>query len=177
MKLTIQSLTISIICLTVQFSFGQTTSTPEKMKKPYIVWVQSIDKTSTIKGYLSEVGDTLVVAPLKMNQTDKQISLNNVNYLEFRRKGKKKKGILIGGAIGLGLGALVGLVTYQPCSGSFCLDFGIGMNALGGGILGVIPGGIIGGMIGGKKITIPIQGSKKSIQTQKEELLKYKFGG
>ena len=177
MKKAIQLLIICMFCLTVQFSFGQTTSFQEKNKKTYIVWVKPIDETLTIKGYLSQVGDTLVVTSMKMNQTDKRIKLDDVNYLEFRRKGKKRKGILIGGAAGFGLGAAIGLITYSPCSsGSFCIDLGPGVNALGGGILGLIPGLLIGGLKGSEKIRVPIQGSRKSIQTQKKELLKYKFG-
>lgn len=179
MKQTIQFLTTCILCLSVQFSFGQTTNTPEKKKKTYIVWVKPIDNTSTIKGYLSEVGDMLVVTPIKKNQTDHRIKLDQVNYLKFRKKGKIGKGLLIGGISGLGIGALVGLATHKSSSSSdsFSINLGPEFSVLGGGIVGAISGLIIGRIVGGKKITIPIQGSKKSIQAQKEELLKYKFGG
>jgi hypothetical protein len=184
MKLTIRLLTISIFLLSVQFSFGQVISSNEKKKKSYIVYVKPLYNAPAFKGYLSEIGDTLVIVPLKLNNPIKKIRLDKVNYLEFKEKGKTGRGILLGGLAGFGLGAIIGYATYKPnpcptsSSGfSICIDLGPGANAMGGGILGIIPGLLIGGIVGSKKIQVPIQGSKKSIQAQKEEIQKYKFGG
>ena len=176
MKQTILLLTISVLCLTAQFSFGQITSTKEKTKKPYIVWVTPIDKTPTIIGYLSGVGDTLVVTDIHMNQTEKRIRLDNVRYLEYYRKGMKGESIVVGSVLGFVVGAIVGLNSYEPCTPQgWCIDFGPGGTALAGGILGSLPGLTIGWAVGGKKKLI-IQGSTNSIKAQKKKLLKYKFG-
>lgn len=173
MKTTIKSLTISIFLLSIQISFGQVTSSNEKPKKAYMVYVQPLYNAPTFKGYLSEIGDTLVIVPLNVNKPIKKIRLDKVNYLNFKDKGKVGRGIGLGGLMGFGLGALVGYGTTP----SDPFYFGPRANALPGGILGLIPGLLIGGKVGSKKIQVPIQGSKKSIQAQKEELQKYKYGG
>ena len=173
MKHHLRLLTISIFLFSVQFSFGQVTSSNEKKKKPYIVWVKLLDNTPTFKGYLSEVGDTLVIISLKVNTLTRKIRLDNVNYLKFNEKGNAGRSASLGGVVGFGFGALVGYVT-TPSDSSY---FGPGANAIAGGLLGIIPGLLIGGIIGSKKIQVPIQGSNKSVQAQKEELRKYKFGG
>lgn len=174
----IRLLTISIFFLTIQSSFGQITSTYKKMKKPYIVWVKPIDNTSTIKGYLNEVSDTLVIKSLLKHKAKTYIGLNNIEYLKYRRKGKTGQSIAIGGLAGFAVGAIIYMsVLYEPCStkSSFCFFSDSGVVILSGGTLGIIPGLIIGGIVGGrKKIIIP--GSSKSIKAQKEKLNKIKMG-
>ena len=133
-----------------------------------------MNNTSTFKEYPSAT-DSLKEVSFIMKQSIKIIRLENVNYLKFQKKGKKGKSTLIGGAVGFGLGGLIGLITYSPCSssGGFCVDLGPGASALGGGILGLIPGLIIGRIVGGK--TKSTQGRSNGIQFQKQELGKNKF--
>jgi len=183
MKQTIKFVMLVVLCLTVNFSFSQATSTQEKKEKPYRAWVKPIDELYMLKGYLSEVGDTLIVMHHLENeiyqtyQTYRQIRLDKVDYLKFRRKGEMGKSAAIGGAVGLLIGATVGLLAHEPCPprSGFCLDLGPGVSTLSGGVLGMIPGLIIGGIAGGTRIKIPIKGSNKSIEAQKKELLKYEI--
>ena len=176
MKKTIQFfLTISIFCFSYQFSFCQNS----KEKATHRAWVKKTDKSRTIEGDLYRVGDSLeIILPKYKNNVIKHICIRYIKYVEVRKKGKLGKSILAGALSGMALGAIIGYASYEEpkCSpNSFCLDldFGPGFSALGGGVLGIIPGAIIGGVIGGVKVRIPIKGSKKSMKQQQEELRKY----
>ena len=60
--------------------------------------------------------------------------------------------------IALGIGAIIGLVTYQKPDPDafFSLDFGPGFSALVGAFIGALPGAIIGGIAGTKKLRFNI---------------------
>ena len=177
MKNAIQFLAISIFFLTVQSSFGQTTSSTKKI---YKVWVKPKAKASIIQGYLIDVGDTLVISPkyADANQPLKRISLDDVEYVDVQRKGKMGRSMLVGALTGIVAGALIGADSYKEkeCPpGQFCFGQGKGLQVLGGSILGGGMGLLIGGIAGSMKVQIPIQGNSINGNAQKEELRKYQL--
>lgn len=135
------------------------------------------------KGYLSHLNDStfyISVVPVLFGAPD-QRNKNRFSYpaiaqVILKRKGNVGKGILLGTLSGAAIGAIIGLVTYQePDCGPgtwFCLDFGPGFSALGGGIIGAFGGGLIGGIAGASaKKTFSIGGKKEKYDAMKMSVL------
>jgi hypothetical protein len=80
------------------------------------------------------------------------------------------KGAGIGLITGAAAGALIGRSVYQPSNaphGEFFIDFGPGINALAGGVLGGLAGIITGGLIGAAAGADEVHDFSESTQLQK----------
>ena len=176
---------IVFFLLSFQNSYAQSPASKKEKKKNHIVWVKPIDNSPRIQGLLSEVGDTIVIAPIQPTSMVTRIDLDNVNYLKFKRKNKGTK-IVAGTLIGTGVGALIGLAAFKKCDNRNPSSFGMfvecGANNLNRfmGVtsittLGALTGCVIGAIAGGKTVRIPIKGSYLSRQEQLKELEKYKY--
>ena len=76
------------------------------------------------------------------------ISADSLNILSRHKESHFWRGAGNGTLIGFAVGALVGVATYQNPAGSYAIDPGPGVAALGGAILGGVAGFTIGGIIG-----------------------------
>jgi hypothetical protein len=108
-----------------------------------------------------------------------ELYIDDINLISTKRKGGKAAGAILGGVIGLGVGALAAWIAEPPAtpsSGSFA-----GLEAKYGGGLkygylipaGALIGGITGGIIGGIKIEIPLNGSMENYNRKKKKLGRY----
>ena len=160
-------ITISFVCFSFLSLYTQTT-TKEK-KDTYKVWVTKMDKSSKTKGYLTEIADSAVIVT-NLSTSDSQIvNVNVMDEIKFKKKGNLGRGALVGFTIGALLGLTPGGDT--DCSiGVPC--FSTKQKVLVGGFAGAIIGGIIGNK---SEITIPIKGSQKAYNKQKEKLKKYQL--
>ncbi len=163
------SLAIVIIYLFPFLSiFGQT---PKQVKsRKYKTWVTRIDNSSSIKGYMSEVGDSSIIISNLKNIEKQRIYFNDIKIIKFRRKGEIGRGVLFGALTGFAVGGLIGLASGDDKG--YLINFTAGEKGLLAGTLLTIPGAIIGGLLGSIKIKIPINGNTHN---QKAKLLKYKL--
>ncbi len=145
--------------------------TPNQLKsRKYKTWVTPIDNSGTIKGYMSEVGDSSIVISNLKNIEKQRIYFNNIKIIKFRKRGEIVKGVLFGAFTGFAVGGLIGLASGDDKG--YIINFTAGEKGLVAGTLLTIPGAIIGGIIGSIKIKIPINGNTHN---QKAKLLKYKL--
>jgi hypothetical protein len=77
-----------------------------------------------------------------------QISADSLSMLTRHEESHFWSGAGYGTLIGAAMGTFVGAATYQKSTGTFALDLGPGVAALGGGILGAVMGFTIGGIVG-----------------------------
>ena len=161
-------LTLNTLMLCHLSMIGQSNNHIERNKN-FIVWVTPIDSSSIIKGYLSEVEDSLIVISNFYNYKKQRIYNYDIKEIKFRNKGNIGKGFAIGALSGFAVGAIAGLAAGDDSEG--WIRFTAGQKALVSGVALALPGALIGGMIGAAKIKIPINGNK---MTQKQKLLKYK---
>ena len=91
-----------------------------------------------------------------------QVSPDMIEAIKIRKKGQAAKGLGIGLVAGAGIGALIGLASYQDPGPDAFFDFGPGLSALGGAIVGTIVGGITGGAVGSKSKKFKLKGDKQS---------------
>ncbi len=162
-------LTILIACLANQSILGQTSKQIKKSKDHYKTWVTSIDNSPNIKGYLSEVGDSLIIISDGLNYERQTIDINNIKKIKFRKKGSVGRGMLIGALMGVFTGGISGYADGDDKKGFFRSRED---KALMSGVALMVPGAIIGGIIGSVKIKIPFNGNAMK---QRDELLKYKL--
>ncbi len=162
----------------------QTPQTPVKLAKTITLVTQLKNGETWNYGYLSGINDSSVQLSTKRvafsnlslgNPSYKTYNYGDIEKMKIRKYGSLGRGIGYGALIGAGFGAIVGLVTYQkpaPGNGWFSsLDFGPGFNALGGAILGILPGLIIGGIIGSKTMKFNIHGNKERFNDMKTIIL------
>jgi hypothetical protein len=142
--------------------------------KYYKTWVTLKDNSSKIKGYLSEVGDSMIIISNFSNNERQVILLKNVKAIKFRKNGTIGRGILLGALTGAAIGVVTGFAAGddKDCGFLTNLCFTAKQKARGRGILFTIPGALLGGIAATSKINIPINGNTKN---RKKELLKYKF--
>jgi hypothetical protein len=77
-----------------------------------------------------------------------QISVDSLSMLIRHGETQFWSGAGYGTLAGVAVGAFVGLAADEKSTGTFALNFGPGVAALGGGILGAVTGFTIGGIIG-----------------------------
>ena len=111
-----------------------------------------------IKGELIAVERNSLLVWEFASGTDLSVDIRDIKTIGLSRKSRAKEGALIGGA----LGALIGLATYQEPKnkGWITLDLGPGINAMGGGLVGMAAGGLIGAAAGTDQ-TIQIEGKSE----------------
>ena len=64
------------------------------------------------------------------------------------RRRNTVRGMVLGSLIGGTAMALVAAAMHEPCTTSYCFDYGIGVEVLAGFGLGAVPGLVVGGLIG-----------------------------
>jgi len=110
-------------------------------------------------------------------KSNKQIiNIENITYLEFRRKGDELRGFFLGAFGGCLTGVFLGLARGDnDTADSFSLS--AEQNAVLFGILLTPPGAILGSILGSRKIKVPINGDINNYNRQKKiiESYKYKF--
>lgn len=153
---------------------AQDTSASLKKLRPKTFTVKLQTPKKIKYGFLAGINDSIIRLSYKRASfTDSLIEkpsykTYNYNYTDIekvniRKYGSIGKGIGFGALIGGGVGAIVGLISYHKDPNSW-LDLGPGISALGGGILGVIPGIIIGGITGSKMMKFSIRRNKKNFE-------------
>ena len=77
--------------------------------------------------------------------------------------------------IGVGAGALIGLVTYNG-NKTDTYNLGVGASAIGGALLGGLSGVIIGVIIGPPKLKFNINGNKTKFNDMRNRVLEKAYG-
>ncbi len=150
-------------------------------KRPmYRTWVELSNSEEKPTGLLYQVLDTSVIISENMIRADynnKEIGQINIDYLQIktikvRRKGRVGRGMLIGAFAGAAFGVFLGSISQDDNSYiGFSREEKMWLNGIGLGTTGMI----LGAIIGSAKIKIPIYGSKKVFQQEKEKLKMYSF--
>lgn len=130
-----------------------------------------MDKSYASRGNLKEIQDSLIYVDFIGKHGTKFIKVEDIKYLEFRKKGSLGAGVIIGGFIGLGIGRIIGYASGDDDNHGFTKRD----KAFILGWLCILPGAVIGGIIGSVKVTIPIYGSQNNYKNQKARMEKYKY--
>ena len=134
------------------FCYGQVDSAV--VKRIFKASITQI-KGRNASGYLAAVGDSTIFladnAPLhgmygKEGTNLIKFHCSGIESVVIRRKGATGRGFLYGAVIGLGSGAIPGLLSGNDPPGF--ISFTAGQKAIIGGFAGAIAGTIIGGIIG-----------------------------
>ena len=140
----------------------------------YKTWVDFIDNSKT-KGYLSDIGDSLIgIYNLNRGETE-YFKIENINSLQFRKQGNIVKGFLWGTLAGFAIGGIIGLALGDDPGAPDYLLFTAKQKGVICGILGSGAGFYIGALICTVKSKVPINGNYSNYKTQKEKLEKYKY--
>lgn len=98
-----------------------------------------------------------------------ELYINDINLISTKKRGRSLQGLLIGGAIGIGTGAAIGLISGDD-TGYLMFNLTAEQKAFMGGIgLGAI-GALTGAIVGSLKIKIPINGSMDNYYQSKKKL-------
>jgi hypothetical protein len=157
---------------------------PQEARPIHKIWVTPRNNTSRLIGYLSEVGDSLIIVSSHLNQSGftedlQSIDFQNIETIKFRKKGKVGNSILIGALSGVAIGAIVGFASGDDnCSGGlfsslFC--YTKEQKAVLGGVSLLLPGVLIGAVAGSIKIEIPINGDYQTFKKKRGELMKFRM--
>ena len=158
---------------------SQPVPTPQKMVKPKTFTLKLKTERKITYGYLSGINDSLIQLSTKRvtlsnsfieNPAYKTYTYAEVEKVNIRKYGSVGRGIGYGALIGGGVGGIVGLATYQRDPNGW-FDFGPGINAIGGAIVGAIPGIIIGGILGLKMRKFNIHRNKEKFNEMKTFVL------
>jgi hypothetical protein len=130
------------------FCFQSGLSQSAKKKKVYRIMITYLDGTKT-KGIFHNMSDSTFTIS---NSRNGDTTFQQIPVIKIKRFFTKQKGIVGKGAgIGIVVGSLIGLATYQPvdCGPDdiFCLDFGPGPPMGGGAVIGGLVGMGIGASI------------------------------
>lgn len=140
--------------------------------KPYKVWIDQMDNSRVIKGFLYSADDKSVKISKIAKATDSSslliVDAERINQIKLRRKGKIGRGAGIGAASGALLGGILGLADGDDEPGWFSATKE--EKAVGGGILLFIPGAAIGAGIGAIKMKIVIQGNMENYSMNLDKL-------
>jgi hypothetical protein len=158
--------------LIVQAPSLSTDSTPLTRK----IYVTNINKgtPNAYRAYLKGINDTSVYLskqpqPYGSSSFDNTVPYHIIENLTVHKKGGAGKGAIWGGLSGIAFGAIVGAITYKPCSDCF-FDFGVGFNMFAGALLGMLPGVGVGLIIGGRKQRFQIRGSRENFDQMRSKL-------
>ena len=176
MKKLFRILFMTLVILTYSHQVLYSQITTQEKSKTYFTWVKKIDNSYSKAGYLSDLNDRMISINTVEKNDIKIYRIENIKYLQFRKKGNEIKGFLSGTLIGFSIGAIAGYIGIGSGTGFFdewgggCVECAI--------ILGIpcgISGALIGGIIGGNKIMIPINGNHDNYNSQRAKLEKYKY--
>jgi hypothetical protein len=151
-----------LLFLIITFGISQNTQIADKINpsKKYSFWAYDKEKLLGSGSLYSAHDDNIVLVNKSKGQ--QPINIVDIKIIKIRKKNKVGLGILLGTLGGITAGALIGAASYKkppPCDPKqiFCFElFDKKINAIVGGVLGIIPGAIVGGVIGSFKINIPI---------------------
>lgn len=142
----------------------------------HFIWVHTMDKHRTNARYLSEYQDSSITIMDRKKNNKQIINIENITYLEFRRKGDELRGFFLGAFGGCLTGVFLGLARGDDDTADF-FSLSAEQNAVLFGILLTPPGAILGSILGSRKIKVPINGDINNYNRQKKiiESYKYKF--
>jgi len=117
------------------------------------LWTVTLSSGADISGcVLHNVrNDTLRVL---INGRFRAIPVDSIIALSHKEPRHVGSGVAIGMLAGAAIGAVIGYLSYEkpmpdPDDDGFGpWDFGPGGDAIGGGLIGILPGGLLGGLIG-----------------------------
>lgn len=157
------SLVVLLSILLVAPIFAQSQRKAKK-SKVYKVWVNKTDR-STVKGYLYSANNELIKVVTKVSDSDLiEVKAIDINKIKIRRKGKIGRNTWIGGAIGAGVGATLGLLVAWGDEEAVATGSGLFFGAIGSGI---------GAAIGASRKTIRINGSLEMYNAELKWLQAY----
>lgn len=172
-----KNLSVIFVCLLFLLSIpANAQPLSEAKEKPYHLWLTKIEAAPTVRGYLLHLENSFIVIRDEQPKTSYEVSVVEIDQLQFRRKGAVGKGILIGAISGAATGALLAVLEGdgKPSNNSgFTIQFSPEALALTGMVVGAVPGAVIGGIIGGSKVKIPIGGSQENYLQVRDGLLQY----
>jgi hypothetical protein len=88
-------------------SFSQ--KSKKEVKEVYIIWVEIMDKSETLRGNLLDLGEGEILVRDERG-TNIFIPVENIRKLQFNEKDAVRKGALTGAAIGLAGSVVAGIV-------------------------------------------------------------------
>ena len=153
------SVLFSLCCL-LQFYFASEISAQTGMRK--VLKVTMNTDSGRVTGYIYNITDSTVTISrdfIAYNDSTsatfvpvRTFHYGNINSVSNVRRGS----IPLGALVGAGAGALIGLASYQKPEpeGWFYFDFGPGVHALAGAILGIPVGTLVGVLVHKKKFHI-----------------------
>jgi len=134
--------------------------------RPYETWVSKLHGLPDAHGILYDVNDSSIVLTNSMKLSDFEssgyhsITIDQIDKIKIRRKGKLWRSALIG----LSVGAVVGGVAGAGSFGG--LQVAIGFGGL---------GAIVGTFIGLADKGISINGQKSNFKTNEDRLYRYSY--
>lgn len=144
-----------------------------KKEKIYFTWIKSMNGTYSRACFLTEIKDSSLSTMERKKNKVNSIGIDEIKYLQFRRKGKEVNGFFLGALTGFIVGGFVGFASGDDEPGWF--SFTAEEKALILGVLGTAPGAIIGGIVGSAKVKIPINGSFEKYKKQKKDIEKFRY--
>ena len=174
----------STIILSVFFFFLSSIillSQNEVKPKVYNIWAKTDLQKRTYKGYLYKVEDEQITITKKFNldAVDNefyQVPTQNIDYLQFRNRGKFERGVLLGGILGGVTGIALGLGIKEKNCDDPWLCWLIPSRRTKRAFLtitGTTLGAVIGGMASSAKVRIRINRSQEEYDINKKKLETY----
>ncbi len=139
--------------------------------KIFTTWIYTDSNAPPVVGELYDVSDStvLVYSPHYhlMPRTLSEIDVEKIQLIKVRRKGGIANGMIIGGIVGLSIGAIIGVGSRNSNQGGFTIDFGILPE-----VSGTLVGLFIGGVVNAPPFTFTIGGKADNFRRNKGELKK-----
>ena len=174
----IELIPIALVALILLTITEATLKAQNKYFRPYETWVTKLNELPESYGILHDVNDSSIVLTNSMKLRNYKssgyhsISIDQIDKIKLRRKGKLWRSALIGIGVGAVVGGLIANLSYNdnaPC-GWFCISRGANtaIGATGFGLLG----GFVGTIVGLARISIPINGQKSNFKANEDRLYK-----
>ncbi len=171
-NLKIFQLVLSIFLISSISVFAQSKSTSEIGMETTLY---TMGGANNVKGTLLDFDDSSIMFQTKNNSPATVLPITHINYMEIKkgrrqsRMGSVVKGAFFGGAIGAALGGLIYYMSYED-NLFFSRGNSVIIGAISGGPLGFAAGGVLGGLSYTPKLKIPIHGSQRNFDLQKEKI-------
>lgn len=160
----------------------------KQSKQQYLTIVKSHQQGTQGYGYLYQLEDSAILFQhefLSNPSVDQlmKIPVEDIEYLEFRKKNAILKGVIIGASVGTVIGVISGFAmgdtSRKSCSqglfGEYCetIEHTTFENVLGYGLILGVAGTGLGSLAGSARIKIPINRDLIHFHNKKTELKKY----
>jgi hypothetical protein len=143
--------------------------------RPYKIRVKTFSPIDNSNGYLIGLKDSSIVLSTGKNyssvKNNVEISINDINKISARRKGRLGRSVVIGGFSGAVFGAILGYATGSDNKDCFLCSRSDSAQL--GAFLFGIAGTVIGAIVGAFNIRVPIKGYQSNYEKQKVKLKKY----